>query len=354
MSEERPRSRVVLRGSVIAPLIASAEARGVGVDGLLASVGLARSQFEGDGEVALGDYFRLQQQISALVEDETLQLSKRQLLPGSTDFALSQLTHAASLVDAMRILARAYNILHGGEYNAVLRKGDVIRFVIDDRKFPYAADGDEAFIRASLECIQIFVHCILATLAREQADAALRRVLVRRPTRDVEATHLMFWRAPVRLGSAVYALDYDVSAAAAAIEKPEAGALNAAAVHRTIIDEAGSPGRAGPGSEMTQFVRQALARGAIDQTSVAALAGISAPTLRRRLEEEGTSFRDLRQDVLNEAAKRLLADRKSLAEIAEELGFSDYRAFTRAFKAWNGESPMHFTRKSSDLSENDT
>lgn len=354
MNRRHAGNRVVLRGAALAPLIQSAEARGVDVDGLLASVGVARVQFEGEGEVALGDYFRLQHQISALVEDETLQLSKRQLLPGSTDFALSQLAHAVSLVDAMRILARSYNILHGGEYNSVQRKGDIVRFVIDDRKFPYAADGADAFIRVSLECIQIFVHCILATLAREQADSALRRVLVRRPMRDDDATHLMFWRAPVRFGASVYALDYDVAAAAAEIPTPATGTLNASAVHRMIIDEAGSTEGAGPGLEMTRFVRHALARGANDQTSVAALAGVSAPTLRRRLEEEGTSFRDLRQDVLNEAAKRLLADRKSLAEVAEELGFSDYRAFSRAFKAWNGVSPMIFGRKNSSLSEKDT
>ena len=54
------------------------------------------------------------------------------------------------------------------------------------------------------------------------------------------------------------------------------------------------------------------------------------------------SFRDLRKEVLNDAAKSLLRRRKSVPEIAAELGFSDFRAFNRAFKAWNGETPKAF------------
>jgi AraC-like DNA-binding protein len=65
-------------------------------------------------------------------------------------------------------------------------------------------------------------------------------------------------------------------------------------------------------------------------------------TLRRRLESEGASFRDLRRDTLNEAAKRLLRRRSSVAEVAEELGFSDFRSFNRAFKAWNGVTPKAY------------
>lgn len=347
--------RIVLRGAAIAPLLDSAGANGVDLKALLKSLDLESTQFEQDGEIALGDYFRLQHQISALLEDETLQLSRRQLLPGSTDFVLSQLAHATSLADAMRILARAYNLLHGGEYNSVRRKGRIVSLVIDDRLFPYTDEHDADFIRVSLECVQIFVHCILEMLSPGGADGALRRVTVRRDQRSANAPHLDFWPAPVRCGANVYALDYDLEAAAVAIEQPAQADLTAAAVYRSIIAAADSANRIqGAGAGMAAFVRQALARGVIDQTSVAALAGVSAPTLRRRLEEEGASFRDLRKEVLNEAAKQLLSDRKTVAQVADELGFSDYRSFTRAFKAWNGAPPDEFRTTIRNLSEKDT
>ncbi|MGD9800293.1 MAG: helix-turn-helix domain-containing protein [Parvularculaceae bacterium] len=31
-----------------------------------------------------------------------------------------------------------------------------------------------------------------------------------------------------------------------------------------------------------------------------------------------------------------------MADVAEELGFSDFRAFNRAFKAWNGVTPKAY------------
>jgi AraC-like DNA-binding protein len=355
MRPEASRRRIVLRGADIAPLLAGAKARGVQLGALYKSLDLTSAQFEGDGVVALGDYFRLQHQISALLEDETLQLSRRQLLPGSTDFVLSQLAHATSLADAMRILARAYNLLHGGEFNSVRRKGHIVSFIIDDRQFPYADEHEGEFIHVSLECVQIFVHCILEMLSPGRADKALRRVMIRRAEREDDAPHLDFWPAPVRRSASVYALDYDLDAAAAAIEQPTIADLTAASVYRAITaasDASDREQRAGSG--MAAFVRQALARGAIDQTSVAALAGISAPTLRRRLEEEGASFRDLRKEVLNKAAKRLLSDRKTVSQVADELGFSDYRSFTRAFKAWNGAPPDDFRTTIRKLSEKDT
>ena len=344
-----------MRSADIAPLLESARASGVDLKALLTSLDLAPSQFESDSTIALGDYFRLQHQISALLEDETLQLSRRQLLPGSTDFVLSQLAHVTSLADAMRILARAYNLLHGGEYNLVKRRGDVVSFIIDDRRFPYADAHHADFIRVSLECVQIFVHCILEMLSPGAADSALRRVAICRPARGVDTPHLDFWPAPVRCGANVYALDYDLEASAAAIEQPAQADLTAASVYRAITAAADASDRGhGAGAGMADFVRQALTRGVIDQTSVAALAGVSAPTLRRRLEDEGASFRDLRRDVLYEAAKRLLADHKSVSQVADELGFSDYRSFTRAFKAWNGAPPDDYRAAIRNLSEKDT
>lgn len=333
---------VNVRASQVTPLLEMAAAGGVDVGVLLKSLQLPPDAISDVATISLGDYFRLQNQISAALEDETLHLSSRQLLPGTTDFVLSHLVGATSLYDAMKMLARSYNLLHGGEFNSVRRRGDVISFVIDDRRFPYTMKDSTAFLRFSLECVQIFLHCMLASVSRPHANAGLRRVAVTRESRSPDAIHLNFWRAPIRFGAPVYALDYDYETATAAITPPSADGLNAARVYAEIVAAAASPGGGGQGDETADFVRQSLARGIIDQTRIAALAGVSVATLRRRLEAEGASFRDLRIDVLNEAAKKLLRRRTPVAEVAEELGFSDFRAFNRAFKSWNGMTPKAF------------
>lgn len=339
------RPPVLVRAREARPLFDLAAARGADAAALLKSLQLDPAIFENDGVMTLGDYFRAQDAVAAALHDETMRMSARQLLPGTTDFVLARLVGAASLQDAMKTLAQSFNILHGGEFNSVRRRGDAISFVIDDRLFPYTMEDNPAFLRFSLECIQIFLHCILATVSRPHANAGLRRVSVTRERRSADALHLEFWGAPVRFGAPVYSLDYGYDAATAAIIPPGAGALKASAVLAEITAAAASAHAAGQGGETSDFVRRALARGVIDQTRIAALAGVSAATLRRKLEAEGTSFRDLRQAVLNDAAKSLLLRRKSVAEVADELGFSDFRAFNRAFKAWNGETPKAFVER---------
>lgn len=343
------RAPVRLKALEAKPLFDLAAARGVDVTALLRSLHLDPSIFIDDGLMTLGDYFRAQDLVAATLQDETLRMSARQLLPGTTDFVLSHLVGAASLLEAMKTLAQSFNLLHGGEFNSVKRRGDVISFVIDDRLFPYTMKDNPAFLRFSLECIQIFLHCILATVSRPHANAGLRRVSVTRAARLADAMHLDFWGAPVRFGAPVYALDYDFNATTAAIVPPSADALKAGKVLAEITAAAGNTHGAGKGLETADFVRRALVRGVIDQTRIAALAGVSAATLRRKLEAEGSSFRDLRRDVLNDAAKTLLLRRKSIAEVADELGFSDFRAFNRAFRAWNGESPKSFADRAKKI-----
>lgn len=339
-TEEPERVRVKAREA--RPLFDLAAARGADVSRLLKALHLDPGVFDADGDMALADYFRAQDLIAATLQDETLRMSARQLLPGTTDFVLAQLVGASSLLEAMKTLAQSFNLLHGGEFNTVRRRGDIIAFIIDDRLFPYTMKDNPAFLRFSLECVQIFLHCILATVSRPHANAGLRRVSVTRQHRSPDAIHLDFWGAPVRFGAAVYALDYSYDAVTAAIAPPEAHSLKASAVLAEITQAAANAHHAGHGPETAALVRWALSRGVIDQTRIAALAGVSAATLRRKLDDEGVSFRDLRKEVLNDAAKSLLRRRKSVPEVAAELGFSDFRAFNRAFKAWNGETPKAF------------
>ncbi|MDW3713854.1 MULTISPECIES: AraC family transcriptional regulator [Pseudomonas] len=70
---------------------------------------------------------------------------------------------------------------------------------------------------------------------------------------------------------------------------------------------------------------------------------MTSRTLRRRLDAEGTSFRQLQEEVRNALAEELLAtDGIRLEEIAERLGYGELSNFIHAFKRWKGITPGQY------------
>lgn len=69
----------------------------------------------------------------------------------------------------------------------------------------------------------------------------------------------------------------------------------------------------------------------------------SAATLRRRLDDEGQSYRSILDDLRRDLAITLLSDtQQGITEIAEALGFAEPSAFHRAFKKWTGARPGEY------------
>jgi AraC-like DNA-binding protein len=80
---------------------------------------------------------------------------------------------------------------------------------------------------------------------------------------------------------------------------------------------------------------------------VAKVLAMSPSTLRRRLEEEGTTHSELLDSVRRELAERYLADATlGLGEVAFLLGYSHSNGFFKAFRRWfNGQTPTEFRGK---------
>jgi AraC-like DNA-binding protein len=83
--------------------------------------------------------------------------------------------------------------------------------------------------------------------------------------------------------------------------------------------------------------------GAVSVDSAARLLCISAQHLRRRLHEEGSSFRQIKEDVLrDEAVDCLVHGRETIDALSQRLGFSEPSAFRRAFRRWTGSPPNSY------------
>lgn len=73
---------------------------------------------------------------------------------------------------------------------------------------------------------------------------------------------------------------------------------------------------------------------------IAAELAMSPPTLRRKLREEHTSLREIREQILRDAAiASLVRGDETVSALARRLGFSEASAFSRAFRRWTGSAP---------------
>ena len=91
---------------------------------------------------------------------------------------------------------------------------------------------------------------------------------------------------------------------------------------------------------------EGLLSGDASMDAVATTLRMSARTLQRRLEDEGTRFSEVVDLVRERVARRLVLDRAiPLAEVGYRLGFADAATFSRAFKRWTGMPPGAFRRR---------
>lgn len=76
---------------------------------------------------------------------------------------------------------------------------------------------------------------------------------------------------------------------------------------------------------------------------------LSARSLRRRLEEHGTSFQRILDGVRRDSARELLETTGlSVEQIATRLGYSEASNFRSAFKRWTGHTPTAFRKSRMD------
>ncbi|MEQ5837322.1 AraC family transcriptional regulator ligand-binding domain-containing protein [Marinobacter sp. NFXS9] len=78
---------------------------------------------------------------------------------------------------------------------------------------------------------------------------------------------------------------------------------------------------------------------------VAERIGLSERTLHRRLAGTGKTFAIINDSVKQKMAERLLSESNiGIAEVAQQLGYSEAASFSRAFSRWTGHTPGRWRR----------
>jgi AraC-like DNA-binding protein len=91
-------------------------------------------------------------------------------------------------------------------------------------------------------------------------------------------------------------------------------------------------------------VREAIADGLLTgrakEGPIAQRLCMTARTMHRHLVEAGTSFREIREELLRHRAQELLLERQlPIGEVSYLLGYAEPSSFHRAFRRWTGITP---------------
>ncbi|MEO1314106.1 MAG: AraC family transcriptional regulator ligand-binding domain-containing protein [Pseudomonadota bacterium] len=96
---------------------------------------------------------------------------------------------------------------------------------------------------------------------------------------------------------------------------------------------------------LARAIAENAAEGEFGVAAAARVAQMSVRSAQRIAAQNGTTLQDIIKDVRAMRAKEFLADLNiSVQEIAFLSGYTDDRAFRRAFRGWTGQSPTEYRR----------
>ncbi len=236
----------------------------------------------------------------------------------------------------------------GNPQAALQRLRDLGRAVPGFPPIAVTVEGETARLSIDISAVEqpidLLVDTLLAATHRFVAWAIGRRIQLHRvelpypQPADVDDYDLIFG-APVVFSAAAPALVFDADVLTAPIVRDED------ALKEFLRDSpAGLLTRRNYGTSVSNRVRVMLARGLSGEwltvDEIASELAMSPQTLRRKLREEHTSPREIKEEILRDAAIASLArGDETVAALSRRLGFSEPSAFSRAFRRWTGNPP---------------
>ena len=187
----------------------------------------------------------------------------------------------------------------------------------------------------------------ILALAREITETDLRPAAVSIPQQapaDPSPFH-NFFRCPVQFGAEAVMLSFN----AADLDLPIPSADRSLDHYlenyaRSILDAL--PKADSLVSQIWRLLMVRLPAGDPGIDTIAGTLGLNSRTVQRRLKDEGTTYRELRDSFRHTTACKLLANpRVPIKEIAFLLGYQELGAFYRAFRRWEDDSPMDYRNK---------
>jgi len=213
----------------------------------------------------------------------------------------------------------------------------------DDITFASSVRGHPRGLGAHVD--EYVIALVLLRCRRGEGTIAPRSIaMVSARPRDVAPLYAAFGTREIVFGSERNEITLSIDDARRPLPGGDA-ALVATAEHMATAALESAP-QSGRLRDLVAARIEASLPGDTSADAIASLLHMSARTLQRRLESEGTRFGEVLDAVRERRARRLLDDGSvPLAEVAYRSGFADLATFSRAFKRWTGLPPGAFRRR---------
>ncbi|CAH2600725.1 AraC family transcriptional regulator [Rhodovastum atsumiense] len=312
-----------------------ARERGLPAGPLLQAAGIAPEQVQGrDGRVSAEQYGLFWREVAAALDDEFFGLAARPMRPGGFDMLCLCVLHSTTLGQALRRATRFLALMLDDPRGEVSVAGGLAWITL--------RDGGAARSAFAYRTYWILLHGVACWLVGRRIP--LRHVDFRCAEPSHGAEYHSFFGAPVRFGQPASRLAFDAGFLRLPVNRSERALqdfLRRAPMNILVRYRHD----AGLGAGIRRRLR---ALPPADWPDFEALAGqlrLPASTLRRRLREEGQSYRMIKDEIRRDLALGWLTNSdRDVSDIAAALGFAEPSAFHRAFRKWMAVSPGEYRR----------
>ncbi|UCV15348.1 AraC family transcriptional regulator [Quatrionicoccus australiensis] len=297
--------------------------------------------------IPVADYAALYNLLNRQLDDEGFGLFAQPMRVGSFEFLCRGCLSAPTLAEALQRASRFLHVVLPDLAVSVRRSHEHAELVISETR-KLAEQPDDPGRIFAFEWLLRLLHGLACWLAGR--GIALDSVIFpyRKPAHF--ADYALIFTADSRFaptvpgGNGTLVAAFNANLLDLPVRRDEA-ALN------RFLD--GAPGKITTlyrrDREMVTRIRDLLRAALPDTLSLDAVAErlyLSPRSVHRRLEEEGSSFRAIKDALRRDMAlARLAKSDDAIARIAADLGYADTSAFYRACVEWTGMAPLHYRQQ---------
>lgn len=258
--------------------------------------------------------------------------------PGIFDVLDYAVRTAPDLHTALERLARYNRLVHDVASFEIVPAGDEVRIV-----HRFKGEGIQPCRHAAE-----FTLASLVVVAAQISGAAVQARAIEfahSEMGDTGAFRQMFGVTP-RFGAEVSCLVLAADVMLRPVPAADPGLSRIVTSHAEQLLASRAPLPETVSMQVRRQLAEGMSHGSPTLRYVARQLCLSERSLQRRLDNEGTRFVDLLDEVRRELALRYIADDQlALGEVAYLLGFAEPSPFHRAFKRWTGITPAAARRE---------
>jgi AraC-like DNA-binding protein len=322
----------------VASALQSVRGADLNADELLANVGLSSSLLQvPQARVSAKHYGALWRAIAAALDDEFFGQDSRRMKVGTFAMLCHSVLNCKSLGQALDRSLRFYALILDDIAGTAERDGKEARIVLHE------APGVSQRVFAH-ELLLILLYGVSCWLVGRRIPILRTEFSYAEPAHSAE--YRLMYCADLRFNRPQTLLAFEASYLDLPVVQNERSAkefLRTAPESILLKYKNGSSLTA----RVRRRLRQFLPGSVPDFERLAEEMSMTPATMRRRLHEEGESYQSIKDQLRRDLAISYLShSKRSVMDIALELGFSERSAFHRAFRKWTGASPGEFRRTS--------